>query len=162
MKVVCNSSPIINLSAIQRVDLLNKLYGDIFIPQAVYDEITIAGAGEPWSSEVRDLNWIKVKTINNKSLVKALTLDLDNGEAESIALAEELPADLILIDERKGRIIAQRLGKKCIGTLGILIDAKNKGYISNLKPELDNLILKSGFYISDSLYNLVSKTSNEL
>ena len=103
MIVVSNTSPIINLAAIGRFHLLETLLGRVFIPNAVYHEIAVVGAGEPGSDEVRENPNIIVKEVGQPIMVQLLMHDLDPGEAEAIALAIEMKADLLLIDERRGR-----------------------------------------------------------
>lgn len=111
--------------------------------------------------EVAQAGWIEVKQIANRPLVTSLEGDLDIGEAEAIVLAVELEADLLLIDERKGRIIANRLGVNHSGLLGILIRAKNEGIISLVGLTMDDLRSKAGFWISEDLYNHVLQVAGE-
>ncbi len=113
MIVVSNTSPIINLATVGELDLLRRCYGKIIIPQAVYDEIAVVGAGQPGAIEVQTLPWIETKQVTNRTLVKVITTELDDGEAETIALGLELKADLLLLDERRGRIVASRLALQC-------------------------------------------------
>ena len=101
MIIVSNTSPVINLAAIGHLELLNKLYGKIILPEAVHHEITVKGAGQAGSTEIEKLKWIEVKTVSNQKLVQALKMELDEGESEAIALAVELNAELLLIDERR-------------------------------------------------------------
>ena len=110
MRVVSNTSPIINLSCIGHLELLHRLYGDIVIPRAVYNEITRSGTEEPSAIVVQQLEWINVNEVANRPLVDGLRLEVDAGEAEAIACALELRADLLLLDEHLGRVVAQRLG----------------------------------------------------
>lgn len=131
MIVVSNTSPIINLAGIGHLDLLKQLYGRIIIPQAVYQEIVVTGAGEAGANEVKRLEWISTYTATDPALVNSLSVELDPGEAEAIACALELKADLLLLDEKRGRLIAQRLGLKFIGLLGLLIEAKHKGIVTH-------------------------------
>jgi hypothetical protein len=88
-------------------------------------------------------------------------LELDDGEAEAIALAVESRADLILLDERKGRIVTSRLGLKFVGLLGVLIEAKHNGFVDSIKPIMDDLIKKAGFWISPQLYDHILQTTGE-
>ncbi len=161
MIVVSNASPIINLAAIGHLQLLNHLYAKIIIPQAVYDEIAVKGAGEIGSQEVSALEWIERRSISNDDLGQALKMELDDGEAETIALALELKADLILIDERRGRAVANRFGIPRIGLLGALIEAKKKGLITSVQPLLERLRSQAGFWISDKLYEHILKSVRE-
>ena len=161
MIVVSNTSPIINLAAVGQLDLLRQLYGKVIIPQAVYHEITVIGAGQPGAMEVQTLEWIETKQVTNRALVMVLQTELDEGEVEAIALAIELRADLLLLDERLGRTIASRLGLQFIGLLGVLIEAKQKGYTPAVKPVLDDLVTKAGFWVSPQLYARVLQAAGE-
>ena len=159
MIVVSDTSPLVNLAAIGKLDLLRQLYGQVVIPQAVYDEI-ITGAAQPGTTELTS-NWIEIKRATLQSLVASLRLELDEGEAEAIALASELNADLLLLDERKGRIVASRLGIRFIGILGVLVEAKRKGLVPAVKPIVDDLISKAGFWISQQLYDRMLQSVRE-
>jgi uncharacterized protein len=161
MRVVSNTSPIIALACAGRLDLLRGLYSQIVIPNAVFDEIAVVGAGEPGAREVVESPWIKRQPALNGPLVTALRLELDAGEAEAIALAVESGANLILIDERLGRRAAQRLGLTVVGTLGVLIAAKDRGLLATVRPVLDALRADAGFWITDELYNAVMQAANE-
>ena len=161
MVVVCNTSPIVALARAGRLDLLHAVHGEIFVPEAVFHEITVAGAGEPGASEVTAAPWIKRRPALNLALVNALGLELDAGEAEAIALAVECHADLILLDECIGRHAAQRMGLNVTGTLGILIAAKDRGLLASARPLLDALRIDAGFWIGDALYDAVLAAVNE-
>jgi predicted nucleic acid-binding protein len=161
MTIVSNTSPIINLAAIDQLTLLRTLFDHIVIPQAVYDEIVITGAGEPGAREVLEFDWISSYQVKNRPLVDSLGIELDAGEAEAIACAIELKADRLLIDEQRGRTIAQRLGLSVTGIIGVLIEAKRRGEASHVKPELDALIAKAGFWIDRALYEQVLRHVGE-
>jgi predicted nucleic acid-binding protein len=134
----------------------------VIIPQAVYDEIVNVGYLVPGTTEVQNLSWINVDLVSNKNQVNELLNELDFGEAEAIVLALELNADLLLLDERKGRKVAQNLGiKKITGLLGVLLEAKQKGLIANIKPIIDQLITDNNFWISNNLYQKVIQISGE-
>ena len=161
MIVVSNTSPITNLAAVGQLDLLRQLYERVIIPQAVYDELTVSGGSQPGATEVRTLKWIETKQVTNRALVAALQMELDDGEAEAIALAKELAADLLLLDERRGRAVTTRLDLRFVGLLGVLIEAKHKGCISAVKPALDDLVAKAGFWVSQQLYARVLQAAGE-
>ena len=161
MIVVSNTSPIINLAAIDQLHLLYELYEIIYIHQAVFHEITETGAGLPGAKEVKKFEWIIKKNVDDQKFVKALQMDLDKGEAEAIALALDLRANLLLIDEKIGRSIASEFGLKFIGLLGVLIEAKSKGLIQNIKTMINRLKNKAGFWISDELYNFILDSVGE-
>jgi len=94
-------------------------------------------------------------------VVASLRLEVDQGEAEAIALAIELQADLLLLDEQRGRAIASRLGIRSVGLLGILIEAKHRGFVATVGSVLDDLIGKAGFCITPELYTRVLETAGE-
>ena len=151
MIVVSDSSPIIALSLISQLDLLKALYGKVEVPQAVYQEVTQLGVDHIGVHEILEASWISARSIRNDALVNALLGELDIGEAEAITLATEVGAELLLIDERRGRKAATRLGLHVIGVLGILIEAKKQGLIDSVRQQLDALVLIAGFRISPLL-----------
>lgn len=161
MIVVSNTSPIINLAAVGQLDLLRQLYEKILIPQAVYGEVTNSDDLQPGATEVRTLAWIETRAAQDRTLVAALQGELDKGEAEAIALAKELAADLLLLDERRGRAVASRLALRFVGLLGALIEAKQKGLLAAVKPVLDDLVTKAGFWVSPQLYTRVLQVARE-
>jgi predicted nucleic acid-binding protein len=158
---VSNTSPIINLAAVGKLELLRQLYGKVAIPQAVRHEIVIVGAGQLGAAEVETFDWIETRQVTDRTMVASLHLEVDDGEAEAIALAAELGADLLLLDERRGRIVASRLGLKFIGLLGVLIDAKHRDFIPAVRPILDDLIGKAGFWITRELYDRILQATGE-
>ncbi|AFZ44413.1 hypothetical protein PCC7418_2260 [Halothece sp. PCC 7418] len=160
MSIVSNTSPISNLVAIQNLKLLQQLYDKIIIPPAVFRELTNAGNQEPASIAVRTLDWIEVKAISDQSLILTLQANLDRGEAEAIALAVEIGAKRLIIDERRGRNEAIQLGLSVTGVLGILLAAKQRKLIPFVKPLLDELRAKS-FWVHDTLYSEVIRLAKE-
>ena len=116
---------------------------------------------EAQKKEIENRDWLLVKSVTNKKAVKELEKHLDAGEAEAVVLAKELNADLLIIDERKGRKTAAEYGLKIIGLLGVLVSGKKKGYLVELKPILDKLIEDIGFRVSEKLYKRILKEVNE-
>lgn len=161
MKVVSNTSPLINLSRIGQLDLLYRLHNELIIPQAVWNEIVVQGAGQVGAHEVQSAPWIKTQNVANIPLVRTLQRELDAGEAEAIALALELHADVLIMDERLGRRTAQYLGLRCTGLIGILIAAKRQGHIPAIRPQLEALRGSGQFRISESLYDQVLRDEGE-
>ena len=159
MLIVSDASPIIALAVCNKLDLLDNLFNRVCIPQAVYDELAI-----PDKPKARDIiEWAKNKVIpvKNPSMITALSMNLDAGESEALALYWETKADFLLIDEKRGRIIALRNGIKTVGTIGILLSAKQKGLITSVKPFLE-LLMNNGFRISDTLYHQILERTGEL
>lgn len=161
MIVVSNTSPLTNLAAIGLFPLLQQLYGRLFIADGVWGELNAFGQAWPGSQDVSSSSWIEKREPQNQQTVTALCRDLDRGEAETIVLALELGADLVLLDERDGRYTAERFGLAVIGVLGILLEAKNEGLVPYLTPHLDALRQQAGFYIHDSLYQQVLNLADE-
>jgi predicted nucleic acid-binding protein len=161
MIVVSNTSPIINLAVVGQLDLLRQLYGKVVIPQAVYTEIVVVGAGQPGADEVATSDWIETRQVVNRTAVTALQLELDDGEAEAIALAVEAGADLLLLDEALARAIAARFGLRFIGLLGCIVEAKKRGLVSAVRPIVDDLIGKAGFWIGRPFYEHVLQAAGE-
>jgi len=161
MSVVSNASPLISLARIGKLNLLHQLYDELFIPEAVWHEVVIEGVGQPGADEVKAASWIKTQSVTNTPLVHALRQELDAGEAEAIALTLETPAELLLMDERVGREVARHLGLRYTGLIGVLVEAKHKGVLSAVKPQLDELRNIAGFRISDALYVRVLQDEGE-
>ena len=165
MIIVSDTSAINNLAAIESLYLLQQLYETIVIPEAVYRELTNPNFPVAGATEVQTLQWIQTRSVSDRTIIEALSNELDLGEAEAIALALELKADQVLIDERRGRLVAARLNLGYIGILGILVEAKSQKLIPAVKPLLDALRDRAGFWIAAPLYNsvlqLVKEEQNE-
>jgi predicted nucleic acid-binding protein len=154
MRIVSNSSPLIALAKIGMLDVLSG----VIIPKAVFDEIT-----KPEKEYAKGLDkWGKDKVIavKNRKAVEYLEMILDRGEAETIAFAEELNADAVLIDDLKARKIAKFRELNVIGTLGVLLDAKERELIRDVKPLLEKL-MKEKIRISKELYDHALDLANE-
>ncbi len=154
LKVVSNSSPLIHLAKIGLLDLLAEQFNQILIPKAVWKETVEEGGDEPDAKIIAQASWIKVEKVSSSPLFTTLLALLDKGEAEAIALAIEIGADLILLDESDARRIAEFYNLKKTGLIGVLIKAKWQGRISSLKIYLDQLC-KTGFRLSEQIYNEV-------
>ena len=137
-------------------------FGKIYIPQAVWTEVVEAGEGEPGSEEVRNADWIEIAEATDNNLIIALKETIDLGESEAIALALQIGASVILIDEKDARLIAIKYKLNPLGTVGILIWAKENGKINNLKDELDRLIFEGDFRISKEIYRYALEKVGEI
>ncbi len=151
MIVVCNTSPLTNLAAIGRFELLRDLDREVHVADGVWHELNAGGQPHPGSEEVANAQWVRRHTVQGRELVTALLRDLDQGEAETIALALEIGADLVLIDEREGRRHGQRHGLRTLGVVGMLIEAKAGGLIARVRPELVALRESAGFYLTEAV-----------
>lgn len=151
MIVVANAGPLIALAQIGHFNLLRSLYGELRIPLAVRDEVVASGRGRPGGVEVSAAAWIHIVGVRDTTAVQLLRERLDAGESEAIVLAIELEADLLLIDEARGRRVAEARGLNKTGTVGMLVVAKKRGLISAVTPLLDEL-RAAGFRMSEELY----------
>ena len=156
MIVVSDTSPILNLSAIGRLDLLKSLYNEVVIPPAVAIELQRNGVDH------RRQQWLLLSKPTNNELVRHLELRLDQGEAEAIVVALELGADRVLIDERRARRVASEFNLRPLGLLGILAEAKRHRLIRECKPALDEMIQIAGFWIGERLYKYFLAAVGEL
>ncbi len=164
MIVVSDTSPLSSLAIVGWLSLLREIYSIVIIPQAVAKELTNSSDEDHRISSVLSLEWVEVRQTTNLELVLFLLNEqnLDRGEAEAIALALELKANELLIDERLGRREATRLGLSITGVLGILLIAKRRGLIHAVKPVMNDLIFQASFRISSQLYEEVLRAADEL
>ncbi len=164
MIVVSDASLLIALARVGRLDMLPTLFGRVFIPRAVAQEIEVGG--KAGSELLKQAAWIHIVDLQSQELAEELSslhrnnVKLDKGEAQAIALALELDADYLLMDERRGRRVAESLGIDLIGVLGVLALAKRKGLLPEIRPALDAL-LRAGFRISNDLYRFVLEDADE-
>jgi predicted nucleic acid-binding protein len=157
-KVISNTTPIISLMKINKLFLLKELYQKIIIPSAVFEEIE-NGKDKPFYQNLKKFDWIQIHKIKNQPSIKYI-FDLDKGEAEVLILADEIQADLIIMDEVMGRRYAKQLEFRLTGTIGILLKAKELGLITSLKEHIDELIEK-GTWLSPSLVSKALKIAEE-
>lgn len=157
MIVISDTSVITNLVAIHHLCLLQQFYDLILIPEAVYRELADIDPPVPGPVEVQTLDWLEVLSLRDRTIADQLQnqFQLDPGESEAIALALEINADLLLIDERRGRAEATRLGLRLTGLLGMLVEAKQRSLIPSVKPLMDALIDTSEFRVSQPLYEQI-------
>ena len=153
MIVISNAGPLIALARIENFELLREIFGYIHIPQAVYNEVGVKGKGRAGADEVEKAagDWIVVSSVKETVLVQNFLIKLGLGESETIALALEKKADLVLLDDRKARAIAEFIGLNVSGTVGVLIQAHRQGLIADLKSTLDKLRTE-GFWLDDLVY----------
>jgi predicted nucleic acid-binding protein len=159
-KVVVNTTPLIALSHIGQLDILKKMYGEILIPNAVYNELS-AKPDSICKIEVdNSKDWIRVEEIKNQMAKSMYKTQLHEGEVEVMILAQEVNADLVIIDDSNAKKHAKYLKLPVTGTLGVLIKAKQNGYVDKLKPMLQ-MMIENGIYISQDLVKLCLKQVGE-
>jgi uncharacterized protein len=161
MIIISDTSSISNLLLIGKLSLLQILYDQLIIPEVVFQEIKALEAFGIDTSSIQSADWISIQPVRDRTLVQKLEAEIDLGEAEAIALAIELNADRLLIDERIGRQVAQRYGLKITGLLGVLVSAKQDNIIPELKPMLDQLIQQAKFRVHADLYRQILQDVNE-
>lgn len=160
MTVICNATPPINFAAINCLDILQAVFGKVIIPQAVYNETT--NLNFPHSQiilQTTNSDWLQVCSIT--LTISNIPLELDAGEREVITLAIERSERKVLLDEKKARQIAKELDLQVIGTIGILLLAKNKQVIPKISPLLDAMIDVARYWVSKSLYQQVLQQAGE-
>ena len=159
--VVSDTSPLTSLAATGDLELLRRLFGRIVIPAMVWDELNAGGTSWSGREDVARSESILRRTPRNLALFTALRRDLDAGEAASIALALELSADLILMDERDGRHQARRQGLTPMGVVGVLLLAKRRRMIPLVRPRLDALREQAHFWLAQDLFDRVLAEAGE-
>lgn len=158
MIIVSDTSSISNLLQIGLIDILHVLYGEITITPAVRRELYQLPDQE---KQIEQIDWIVVKAPQDQGMIVQLLEEIDLGEAESIVLALEEKAKYLIIDEYKGRMIADSYGIKIVGILGVLIQAKKEEAIPAIKPHIDQL-LEIGFRLDKKLIEKVLKGLGEV
>lgn len=156
--VVANSTPLVSLWILGRLGLLRDLYGEVLIPQAVYDEF-LAIERESRQAALDNAPWIQSVRLVDPQRARVY-IGLDQGEATVLALAEERSARLVIMDELKGRRYAQRLELPLTGTLGLLLLAKERGLVARLAPLLAEL-QEQGLHLGSALVDKVLRLAGE-
>ena len=161
LRVIVNSTPLLTLGKIGKLEILREMYQEIIIPQAVYKEVTEKEdtASKAILSACHD--WIKVQTIKNEDEYAMYRAKLHAGEVEVMILAQQVPrADLVIIDDMAARKTAEFLKLPLSGTIGVLIKAKQKGIISEVMPIIGELE-KNGFFISQRVKSMIAGKVSE-
>lgn len=147
--VIADTSCFILLNKIQEIDLLQKLFEQIFTTHEVAKEF-----GIPLPS------WIKIQSAKDGHYQQVLELEVDKGEASAIALGLEIDNSLLILDDQKARKVAEKLQLNYTGTLGIILRAKTSGVIVSVKPIIDK-IKKTNFYFSGQVLDEIIKNAGE-
>jgi predicted nucleic acid-binding protein len=147
--IISDTSCLILLSKIDELNLLNKLSDKVFITSTIQQE---------FSKELP--SWIKIKEPNDNHYQKILEMDLDKGESSAIALSLDMDNPIIIIDDFKGRRIAERLNLRYSGTFGLILKAKQLGIIQSVKPILLK-VKKTNFRFSEKLFKLILEQAGE-
>ena len=158
--MVLDASALITLARIGQLNLLRDLAEDIYIPEAVYNEVVKSGGGRPGSLEIAKARWISRHQVRDREAVARLRAQLGQGEAEAIVLARELRADAVVLDDATARQLAEAAGQRVLGLLGLLLSAKERGVITSLKSTVDGMVA-AGFFIDESLYRMILRQADE-
>jgi uncharacterized protein len=159
MIVIPDSSPLISLAVIEKLDILGHLYEEIYAPTAVFQEV--AGTDKPFARELKLFLNGRTEDVKNKMAVRMLSGDIGAGEAEAIVLALERQPAVVLIDDLKARKFAKMNGLDVIGTMGILLKAKKDSLIKEIKPLISELLL-NGIRISEKIVEITLQAAQEM
>jgi len=158
--IISNTGPIIALAGIHKLNLLKSLYQTVIIPEPVHFEMLAGDQSFTGLDEYKKTTWLDVRKLG-KQPEPLLANFLDEGEAAVIHLARELGIGKILMDERKGRRIARDVyGLIVTGTVRLLVDAKNAGFISNITDILLDM-KSSGYWIDEKIMRAAFKEAGE-
>lgn len=159
-KVISNSTPLIALNKISRLDLLEKIYEKIIIPCAVYEEVILESTTRNKNDFIKKSAFIEIMEIKNVEAKDLFKTSLHKGEVEVMILAKEIAADLCIIDDLLARKHTKYHKINITGTIGVILKAKELGIINEVKPIIVELI-NVGIYIDDKLYKRVIKIAGE-
>ena len=160
MTVVVDSSALITLARIGRLELPHQIAGDVHIPAAVFVEVVQRGGGRAGTVEVAGATWIHRRDARDVTSVGRLGTRVGRGEAEAIVLAKELGADILVIDDAVARRVAEAEGQRVVGLTGLLIHGKEQGVVAEIKPVLDSM-RAAGFFLDDSRYESLLRRAGE-
>lgn len=158
MIVISDSSALISLLSVEKLDILGKLFETVMIPEAVYNEVFNKKVS---NLDLKKTKFLQIEKVTDRKMVKLLKMQLGYGESEVIALALEKGIDRVIIDDKQARKVADKLGLKVIGTLGILILAKEKQVIKEVRPLVLSMMEKINFRIDRALLNKILGILNE-
>jgi hypothetical protein len=156
--VVSNSTILIGLARINKLDLLKKLFSKVYIPDTVFSELT--RTGKTGASDIKKASYLERRSPKDEKEVALLLGSLDRGEAEVLVLSKELNADLVLLDEEKARKVVVIAGFEVIGLMGILLTAKRCGFLKAIKPLIEEL-KKKKFRVAEDIIAEILKSAEE-
>lgn len=157
--IIADSGPLISLAIIEQLELLKQLYQQVLVPPAVWHEVTVKGRGMPGAQAIAQLTWIEIRK-PEPQVLQPLSILVDPGEAEAIALAQSIADSIVLLDDSQARRVAERFNIPRIGTLGILRRAKKRGLIAAIRPHVE-FLKANNIYMADNLVEAVLKDVGE-
>jgi len=155
--VFCNTTPIIALASIDQLDLLPRLFGKIHVADAVINECTAGGLIRV--PNLVDLDWV-IPIDSAAWAMPHVLLELDHGEKVTLALASQMKADRVIIDEKLGRSLAEYLGLAVTGTLGVLLKARQQALVPSFRKAAQAM-RRQGIYYSPALIERLARTVGE-
>ncbi|MCL2360397.1 MAG: DUF3368 domain-containing protein [Defluviitaleaceae bacterium] len=158
LNAVVNSTPLISLHDIGILDILSKMYNYVYIPYGVYEEVCVEG--DIKKDTLLPFPNFAIQHITNENAKRYFKTALHKGEVEVMILADELKADICIIDDKLAREYAKYLGLKLTGTLGLLVKAKERGFIESVKLYMD-LMIQNEIFIGKLLYENIKKLVDE-
>jgi predicted nucleic acid-binding protein len=158
MVVLSNSTPLIYLAKMGELNLLRRLFGEVIVAEKVFEEVVVQGAGKSGSEEVKGADWIKRMAVSDQVAVQKLREEefLDAGEAETLILALEMKADLVLLDERRARKAAAKAKVKRAGTIALILMAYQQGLVEDL-PTVLKKAREKAFQINEKVFDRLKK-----
>ncbi len=160
MKVICDAAVLIGLAKIGKLNLLEKLFGKIYIPGGVYNEVVIKGRGRIGAKEIDQAKWISKTKVKDRTAVNLLFSEFGQGESEVLILGKELKADWMIFDDARARTAAISAGYRVMGLAGVLLLAKQRNLIEYIKPLFDELVDKN-FRLSDKIIKTILEKAGE-
>ena len=157
--VISNTSPLFYLHRLRQLEVLQALYQQIIVPEAVRDELHVGRIQGEDTPELADYDWITIRSVQVPEVLTLIT-DLGAGEAQVLALALEEPGSLVIVDDRFARAVAQIRNIRMTGTAGVLLKAKQEGHITTVAPLLDQMA-QMGFRLSDTVRGMILSLAGE-
>jgi predicted nucleic acid-binding protein len=157
---VADASFLIGVCVIDQVSLLGEMFEPVYVAPAVWEEVVDRGQGRPGAEQIENAPFVMRQEVQNRQSVVMLQLFLGPGERETLALAQELSCSLVLMDDLRARRVANQAGMHTLGVVGLLLDAKRHGLISQVRPFLETLRAR-GFRLGQALVEAALRDAGE-
>lgn len=157
MIIVSDSGPLITLSKLNLLFILQELFGEIVIPVEVWKEVVERGEGKAGSEAIEKAKWIKVQEVEDDLSVEILCMDIERGEAEAIILAKRINVDMLILDEKIPREIAMAIGLRVAGSLALIHEGIVRGMVNQTLAEITKKMRERRIWISDEVIEEITK-----